>query len=72
MRAQPTGTAQNVTDAYSYYYEGGVARVASVNLAAHNNRHGNLESTSYSTTNGTVGLFRITNSSAYIDISAEL
>ena len=72
MRAQPTGTAQNVTDAYSYYYEGGVARVDSVNLASHNNRHGNLESTSYSTTNGTVGLFRITNSSAYIDISAEL
>ena len=72
MRAQPTGTAQTVTDAYSYYYEGSVARVNSVNLAAHNNRHGNLESTSYNTSNGTVGLFRITNSSAYIDISADL
>ena len=72
MRAQPTGTAQTVTDAYSYYYEGGVARVNSVSLTSHNNRHGNLESTSYNTTNGTVGLFRITNSSAYIDISAEL
>ena len=66
MRAQPTGTAQTVTDAYSYYYEGSVARVNSVNLAAHNNRHGNLESTSYNTSNGTVGLFRITNSKVLI------
>ena len=72
MRAQPTSTAQTVTDAYSYYYEGSVARVNSVSLQAQNNRHGNLESTSYNTSNGTVGLFRITNSSAYIDISAEL
>ena len=72
MRTQPTGTAQTVTDAYSFYYEGSVARINTINLAAHNNRHGNLESTSYNTTNGTVGMIRITNSSAYIDISAEL
>ena len=72
MRAAPSATAQTVTDAYSYYYAGTVARVNSVALTAQNERYGNLDSTSYNTTDGTVGLFRITNTSAYIDINAEL
>ena len=72
MRTAPTATAQTVTDAYSYYHASTVARVNSLILGSQNERYGNLESTSYNTSDGTVGLLRITNSSAYIDISAEL
>ena len=72
MRAAPSATAQTVTDAYSYYYAGTAARVNSLALGSQNERYGELSSTSFNTTDGTVGILRITNTSAYIDISAEL
>ena len=71
MRATPTATAQTVTDAYSFYYTATVQRTNTM-TGVFNDTFGELHSTAFSATDGIAGLFRITNTSAYIDISAEL
>ena len=71
MRATPTATAQTVTDAYSFYNKGTVNRHNTM-TGVFNDTFGELHSTGFSADDGVAGLLRITNTSAYIDISAEL
>ena len=73
MRTKPSITVPTVTDAYSFYYAGTVNRSNTISLSGNATKDRiELSHTNFSATDGVAGLMRITNATAYIEVTSEL
>ena len=73
MRTKPSITVPTVTDAYSFYYAGTVNRSNTISLSGNATKDRiELSHNNFSATDGVAGLMRITNATAYIEVTSEL
>ena len=73
MRTKPSITVPTVTDAYSLYYKGTVSRTNTISLSGNATTIWiELSHTNFAADDGSAGVMRITNTSAYIEVHSEL